>query len=285
MNQKNIDKLITQALAIEVEEAKEAGALGYMARALVQATMPHKRVGGNEFIRKNGIFVLSILTPSTIGLPYGTIPRLLISWLTTEAVLTNERTLCLGDTLSSFMQKIGLVPTGGRWGSITRLKEQTKRLFSSSISCFYDAKEKQGERGFRIADTHDLWWTPKNPHQASLFESTVTLSETFFHEITNRPVPIDLRALQILKRSPMAIDIYCWLTYRMSYLKKTTNIPWGVLQIQFGASYNRVRDFKKYFLNQFRKVRTVYPELNIEDNELGLILKPSKPHIPMITCE
>lgn len=285
MNQKNIDKLITQALAIEAEEAREAGALGYMARALVQATMPHKRVDGNEFIRKNGVFVLSILTPSNIGLPYGSIPRLLISWLTTEAVLTNERTLCLGDTLSSFMQKIGLVPTGGRWGSITRLKEQTKRLFSSSISCSYNTEKKQGERGFRIADAHDLWWTPKNPNQASLFESTVTLSETFFHEITNRPVPIDLRALQVLKQSPMAIDIYCWITYRMSYLKKTTNIPWGVLQIQFGASYDRVRDFKKYFLNQFRKVITVYPELNTENNELGLILKPSKPHIPMIPCE
>ncbi len=33
-------------------------------------------------------------------------------------------------------------------------------------------------------------------------------------------VPIDLRALNALKGSPLALDIYSWLTYRMSYLRK-----------------------------------------------------------------
>ena len=33
-----LDKLITEALAIEAEEAKSADALGFMARAMVQAT-------------------------------------------------------------------------------------------------------------------------------------------------------------------------------------------------------------------------------------------------------
>ena len=61
MNIDNINKLITEAFAIEAEEAKEAGALGYMARALTQATMPHRNVGGNEFTRENGAFTLSML--------------------------------------------------------------------------------------------------------------------------------------------------------------------------------------------------------------------------------
>lgn len=38
MNRQSIDKLISGALAIEEEAAKEAGTLGFMARALVQAT-------------------------------------------------------------------------------------------------------------------------------------------------------------------------------------------------------------------------------------------------------
>lgn len=33
-------KLVEEAMAIEAEEAKAAGALGFMARMLVQATMP-----------------------------------------------------------------------------------------------------------------------------------------------------------------------------------------------------------------------------------------------------
>lgn len=47
MNQNNLNKLISEALAIEEKEAYEAGALGYMARALVQATVPHRKVEGS----------------------------------------------------------------------------------------------------------------------------------------------------------------------------------------------------------------------------------------------
>lgn len=37
---------------------------GYLqARALVQATMPHSKVAGNEFQRIHGAFTLTILTP------------------------------------------------------------------------------------------------------------------------------------------------------------------------------------------------------------------------------
>lgn len=283
MNSKNLNNFITEVLAIEAEEAKKAGALGYMARALVQATMPHKQIAGNEFTRKNGAFTLSILAPSKVGLPYGTIPRLIIAWLTTEAVLTKSRNLCLGHTLSSFMLDLGLVPTGGRWGSITRLREQTKRLFTSSISCFYETQTNESERGFRVADSHDLWWAPKSPNQGTLFESTVTLSEAFFNEIVNFPIPIDLRALKALKRSPLAIDIYCWLTYRISYLKKNASIPWEALQLQFGSDYAQTaqgtRDFKRAFIRELRKVTTVYKDTALETDSRSLILKPSKSHI------
>ena len=286
MDRKNLDKFINEVLAIEAEEAKEAGALGYMARALVQATMPHKATTANEFTRTNGAFTLSILAPAKIGLPYGSIPRLLLAWVTTEAVKTKERTLCLGNTLSAFMRELGLTPTGGRWGSISYLKQQSKRLFTSSISCSYTTSVQEGEKGFRIADSHELWWTPKSPDQALLFNSHVILSEMFFNEITTHPVPIDLRALKALKRSPLAIDIYCWLTFRMSYIKKNSVIPWEVLKLQFGSDYANTeqgrRDFKRAFLRELRKVTTIQEQAKVEVNKRSLILLPGKPHIPLL---
>jgi Plasmid encoded RepA protein len=108
MNSLNLNKLITEALAIEKEEAITAGAIGYMARALIQATLPHSQIDGNEFKRHNGAFSLTILADSEIGLPYGSIPRLLISWITTEAVKTKGRELILGRTLSEFMLELDL---------------------------------------------------------------------------------------------------------------------------------------------------------------------------------
>lgn len=274
-----LEKLITEALAIEADAAQQAGALGFMARAMVQATLPHRRIEGNEFTRRNGSFTLNLLAPSAVGLPYGSIPRLLLAWMTTEAVRTKKRELVLGDTLSGFMGDLGLVPTGGRWGSITRLKSQTVRLFSSTVSATYDEADKTALIGYRLADKAVLWWDNKSPEQAALWQSVVTLTEPFFREVTERPVPIDMRALRALKRSPMALDIYCWLTYRMSYLPKQTQIPWPALAAQFGSDYGRTRDFKQAFLGELGKVLTVYSQARVSDAGSGLILKPSRTHV------
>lgn len=286
MNSKNLNRLIDGAMAVEAQQAKEANALGYMARVLVQATMPHKQIEGDVFTRKNGAFSLAMIAHPGVGLPYGTYPRLLLVWLTTEAVRTKSHVLLLGPTLGGFMGQLGLIPTGGRWGTIHPLRDRMKRLFSCSISCTYEDESQQATAGFRIAREARLWWDPKNPEQAALWNSTVTLSLDFFNEVIERPVPIDMRALQALKRSPMALDIYCWLTHRFSYLNKKTEIPWPALQIQFGSSYPETqqgqRDFRKNFLKHLRSVLVVYPEAKVNQGAYGLLLQPSKSHIPQL---
>jgi hypothetical protein len=283
-----LDKLIRQSLLIEAQETKDAGAVGFMARALTQATMPHRKTSDPVFSRKNGALSLTILAHPDVGLPYGSIPRLLLSWITTEAVRTKSPHLELGPSLSAFMEILDITPTGGRWGTITRLKEQIERLFSCMVSCRY-CDESEGVvsgAGFVIAKEYRLWWNPKSPDQIPLWKSTVTLSTDFFEEIIKKPIPVDMRALKALRRSPMALDIYCWLTYRLSYLRKKTEIPWGALQMQFGADYTRdghgLRNFKMKFLHHLRAVHVIYPQANVEEGEQGLLLKPSKPHVAQL---
>lgn len=274
-----LDALVAEALAMEAATAQDAGALGFMARAFLQATLPHRKVEGNEFERRNGAFTLSLLAPSKIGLPYGSIPRLLLAWLTTEAVRTKSRELELGDTLSAFMRELDLVPTGGRWGSITRLKDQARRLFASTVSASYTSADRHAEAGYRLAERSMLWWDTHDPHQAGLWKSQVVLTDTFYREIIERPVPIDMRAIRALKRSPMALDIYAWLTYRASYTRKATTIPWDALALQFGSDYGRLRAFREAFLGELLKVSLVYPGAKVEPTKAGLILKPGTPHV------
>jgi len=280
---KQLDKIISEALAIEAEGAKEAGTLGYMARAMVQATMPHSKIAGGIHERTNGDYTFTMMANPTIGLPYGSVPRVVLAWLATEAVKTRNRELVLGDSMSAFMRELDMVPTGGRWGSVTRLKEQTRRLFGAVLQCSYSTKDQDALQNYLIADSANLWWTPKAPDQESLFNSQVTLSENFYQEIINNPVPIDMRALYSLKKSPLALDIYCWLTYRMSYLSKATTIPWEGLQAQFGSGYPMTTrgklNFKRAFLRQLKKVSVVYPEAKASDGLAGLLLKPSKTHV------
>ena len=67
---------------------------------LRQANLPHRNPGDvNVWGRENGKFSLVIQAgytmkagqPSCIGLPYGSLPRLLLAWITTEAVKTKRK--------------------------------------------------------------------------------------------------------------------------------------------------------------------------------------------------
>jgi len=185
---RSVDRLLEDAQVIEAESAREADALGFMARVLVQATLPHSAQEGNEFTHSNGHLTVSILVPSEIGLPYGSYPRLLLTWLTTEAVRTKSRELVLGPSLSAFMAELGLLATGSRWGTVPRLKDQMLRLFSSMISATVELGAAEGPKGRRgrnvvVADDYTLWWDPQRPSQAALWQSTVKLSEPFFQQV------------------------------------------------------------------------------------------------------
>lgn len=274
--------LIRDALEIEREEASDAGCIGYMARVLTLATIPHSDPKTSSFERENGQFKITITDAANNGLPFGSYPRLLLSWMTTEAVLTKSRELTLGRSLSDFMRTVGY-GTDGRTGRL--FKNHTARLFGSIISCVMEGENNQQGMNMPIAKNWDIWWHPNNHHQMSLYDSFVRLDQDFFEHITQCPVPVDTRALGALKRSPMALDIYIWLTYRMSYLKKPVAITWEQLQMQLGAGYAFDDKGRKNFQNAFKRrlksVLLVYPEARVETIRGRLKLMPSPTHIPM----
>ena len=128
-----------------------------------------------------------------------------------------------------------------------------------------------------MVDDADLWWS-QAPGQDTLWESQLLLNQRFYQELVDRPVPIDLRALEALRRSALALDIYLWLTYRLSYLKGKTLVPWAALEAQFGAEYGRTRDFRARFSKQLKAVAAVFP-VRASPSTRGLELLPSPPHV------
>ena len=48
MNRKSVEKFLDEVAAIETEDAKKAGAIGFMARVMAQATLPHRAAAGGE---------------------------------------------------------------------------------------------------------------------------------------------------------------------------------------------------------------------------------------------
>lgn len=276
-------KLLAAAFYLEQQESKEADA--YQARLLVQCSLPYRQPPTNEWTRRNGGVTLTIMAPSAIGLPYGAYPRLLLSWVTTEALRTHSRHIDMKYSLTRFMNELGINrhATGPQ---IRRFQEQTQRLFASTITTHRNQLMGDTDypdqvfryEGFTLADSMVLWWDPKQTAAA-----TVQLSEKFYELLVGHAVPLKADGLKILKGSALALDIYSWLVHRLNYLKKPTIIPWELLQLQFGSNYVEAKDgrykFKKNFQQQLQKVLLIYPEAKVTADSQGLTLAPSPPHI------
>lgn len=306
-----VREVIETHLAIEAEDTKSAGALGFMARALVIATMPYKDPKTDAFVRQNGDFRLRIVAGYEGGIPYGIYPRLLMSWVATETVRKQSPVIELGDSLSAFLRDVLNLRSdgGGPRGSGSRVVEQMKRLFGSLVTASYQGSQEHRAfvlKNVLIADEVELHdqemkkltqnmsaptdeqtlWTPQAKDEAGKWRSQVRLSNKFFEECITNPVPIDLRAYKALRNSPLAMDVYTWLTYRMSYTQRRTRpIRWESLMMQFGSGFNTndmeqaVRNFKKAFLTALKMVLVVYPQAGVEINDNGLVLLPSRPHV------
>lgn len=282
-------KLISIAGDIRLDPDKTESA--FMARQLVQATLPHKNPGNVQaWSRKNGDLTMTIRPgwdekkEKIIGYPYGTIPRLILFWITTEAIRTKNPRLELGNNLAQFMETLGLNSRGGggKRSDVKRLQNQMIRLFQSSISFNQSTGGKKTWINMHVAPKGMLWWDEKNPNQGSLFENWIQLGEDFFNAITSAPVPADMRILKALKRSPLALDLYVWATYtayQTQQTGKSRSLSWEILHEQFGAEYSDIKNFAKKAWNALRKIQAFYPELNVERVRGGINVLPSKPSI------
>src|SRR5215203_5603700 len=107
-----VNRLLTAAVETQERSAREAKSLQFMARLFVQVTLPHSRPSSNEIERSNGAVHVSMMAPARIGLPYGSVPRLVLAWVSTEATVRKSRDLYLGGSFSEFMHKVGLLAPG-----------------------------------------------------------------------------------------------------------------------------------------------------------------------------
>lgn len=286
-------QLIDTCVTIQEKQAAPSD-LAFLARDLVQLTLPHSDPGNVPvWTRTNGSLILVVArtkldreTGTLIGYPYGTIPRLLLYWLTSEALRTKSRTLQLGSSLHNFMGSVGLSleTGGGKRSNAARLKDQMKRLFAASISVQNtDQSSPEDSGGMLVARRSRFWWNPEDLHQSDQSKSWVELSQDFYETLVNSPIPVDTRALKALNHSPLALDLYAWAThkaYSTSLKNKSVFISYRELQQQLGSQYSELKAFGRKFRAALALVKTVYSALEVRIETGGVVISPSQPAIP-----
>jgi hypothetical protein len=279
--------LIEESLQIEQQEARDAGALGFLARTLAQVTLPHSDPDTLYYERTSGRLRLTVRGLKPYGVPYGSLPRVILAWICTEAVRTQNPNLELGHSAAEFSRKLGLNYNGR---DLARLKKQCLALARALISIDGLDAQSGAFEDIKIAASGFVFWSDANPDQPCLWKSTLTLTDEFFDAATNHPVPIDLRVYHALSQSPLSMDIYTWLVYRMFVLRISKHpaalVPWIGLKHQFGAGYaddaRGLRNFKIKFRTRLKEVLLFYPEAanHIEDAGEHLKLTPCHLHLP-----
>lgn len=274
-------------LSMEIEEndAREVGKIGYVATAMIYAALPYTEVEGAMFKRTTEYFTLRIMNDPELGIPYGKVPRLITAYLCSEAKRKKDMggLIELGRSQKEFMERLGMNSRGGARGDIARFNKQSRALFTSSITLLGAPNTELHWNHVHISKKGMLLWNPHRPEERSQWQSTIQLDKEFFEECINHPVPIDLRVIHSLT-SPLAIDIYLWLTYRFNAVRVPTPVSWKQLKWQFDATYadtaEGMRDFKKLFKKQLRAVLAVYRQANLDVKDEGVWLLPSRTHIP-----
>ena len=275
----------------------DKGRFGYSYSGLCLTSLPHRKladdaawertVGPLTLIMEPGRIKIGAGPSKLLGVPYGARARLILIYLQTQAVLTQSREVSLGRSMRGWMGRLGL-SVGGETAS--GLREQARRIATCSMRFSWEREGKSGDQSATMVTNeriirsglffHDVG---KDDRQEPLFEDRVLLDIEFFEQLRRHPVPLRDAAIQQLKDSSTALDVYVWLAYRLHHLDRRTPISWRDMYQQFGGAYQHMWSWKQRFLQSLAEAVAAYPEARVDVEDTHVMLHPSPPPVRKIS--
>jgi Plasmid encoded RepA protein len=263
--------------------ADEESRFGITHAGFAMTSLPHKRIKEGLWKREGNRTTLLVESGRNrngdlIGVPYGSIARLILLYLQTEAVRTNDPEVELGRSMKSWMGRMSLTTGGKTYQLVT---EQARRISSCRLTFFSD-RDNGAEARHNGAFVQDAitFSNVLDDDQPTLWQDRVRLDPTFWQSLREHPVPVREEAIQAIGTRSLAIDVYIWLAYRLYSLNKSTPISWAAVHAQFGAGFRLVRQIKPTFIEALNLALAVYPEARVDAEKQGLLLHPSPPAVP-----
>ncbi|MGH9400803.1 MAG: replication protein RepA [Terriglobia bacterium] len=258
----------------------------FSARPFVLCGIPIRRPPNHtlEYSRQNGKFRLRVIGHPDYGLPFGQ-DRLLLIWIASMATWQKNRVIrfCSAATILDTFS----LPKDGRY--YKRLIAGFERIFYSTF--YFASDERNAEAvvitraSFRFVKDLRLWYVKEslsdNEPGPQRRENIIVLSEEFWAEIQEHPIPVDLNVVRALADSPGNLDLYVWLVWRCWTAKTAVSIPLfggeGLIS-QLGISERlRERDFRRQIVQWLKAIHQLWPHCPATTGGAGdsLVIRPT----------
>lgn len=262
--------------------AEEESRLGITHAGFAMTSLPHKRVTDPFWKRQGNRTTLLVESGrdsrgDLLGVPYGSIARLILLYLQTEAIKTSNPEVELGRSMKAWMTRMSLSPGGKTYQLVS---EQARRISGCRLTFFTDLTTAELRSNGAFVQSSISLAGLANENQPSLWQDRVRLDEGFWRSLKEHPVPVREEALKAIGTRSFAIDVYIWLAYRLHALTRPTPVSWAAIHGQFGAGFRLVRQLKPTFVEALELALAVYPEARVDLDEHGVTLHPSLPAVP-----
>ena len=258
-----------------------AGGISYNARPFVLCGLPLRRPPADQLVytRHNGSFVLEITAHPRFGLPYGQ-DRLIPIWIATLTLKQKSRIVHF-ESPTQLLEYFHLPKDGAQY---RRVRAAFERIFAATI--FFGTEqeiEKQivvESARFHLMDSMRLWFyrtaQAESPGDDSS-DNTITLSETFYQEITAHPIPVEREVIAALAHAPGLLDFYVWIAWKSWTVNgQPSRIPIfgqnGLSQQLGTAQYSVDRLFRHKITQWLQHVKLLWPECPAQMSEDGRFL-------------
>jgi hypothetical protein len=263
--------------------------LGFSSRPFVLCGLPVRRPPAGSLLheRRNGHFVLQVTGHPSYGLPWGQ-DRLVPIFLATQAIRQRSPQITF-ESAAAMLDTFGMQQGGSQY---RRLVASFQRIFGATIFFGTDCQRERAtvvhRARFNFMTEARIWYS-RDPDQQLLpgeCQNMVVLSDEFYREIQNHPIPTDLEAAKALSSSPAVLDLFTWLSYRCFTAKGRERVPlFGELGLisQLGSvEYARPRKFREKLEGWLTIIRTMWPECpaSIDREGTGLIVDRARAVLP-----
>lgn len=266
----------------------DENSLGFAYSGWAQCALPHRRIGPEDRWEISSERVRLVVEPGLrpppsgdgpmerVGVPFGSVARLILLFLQTQAIRTDSREVELGGSLRGWLTNIG-ASVGG--SNARAVRDQAERISRCRLTFHIKGTGTVGLINQTIVDralfVEEGAARDGGGRQGRLTLETAKLSEGFFEQLKKHPIPLEEAAVRAISNNAAALDAYLWLVYRLHVLRDDRLVTWKALKAQFGTGYRELYHFKPRFSQALGLAMAVYPGARVEVRDEGVVLKPS----------